>query len=136
MTSDEPGEVDGAALWSGRLADHENALGLRIKIVEEIVAAGLQWTQSDDAFAIARHYLFHPQADALEFHRRRVKVFHAQLDRHLGGSMNFGWLEAMILYTDVYARRLLGVCRKAGCGENESDKNNLCNHSGHRHCSG
>src|SRR5215813_6116206 len=101
----------------GTLAHHKNTGGFRIKIVEEIVAAGLQWPQSDNALAISRHHFFHAQADALEFHRRRIHVFHAQLDRHFGRSMDLRRLKMMILHADAYARRLLRACRKASCAE-------------------
>src|ERR1700686_1705396 len=78
------------------LRHDKTAPGLRMKIVEEIVAAGLQRAQVDDAPAARGDHLLDPQADALELDRRRIEIADAEHDRPVGRGVNLRRFEAMI----------------------------------------
>ena len=49
------------------------------------------------ALAVCDDDFLHPQAHALEFHRRRIEILHAQNNRHIGRSLHFRRLKAMVL---------------------------------------
>ena len=46
-----------------------------MEIVEELVAAGRQRPDADDAIAGGRYYLLHAQRTAFEFHGRAIEIF-------------------------------------------------------------
>src|SRR4029077_11655639 len=117
------------------LAHHEDAGGFLMEIVKKVITPRLQWAQPDNSFAVSGHDLLHTQTHALELHGRRIEIFYAQLDRHLGRGVDFGGLKAVILHTNAHTRRLLRTCGKAGCGEDERSGNIFDDVCGHRHSS-
>jgi hypothetical protein len=68
-----------------------------MEIVEELVAAGCQRPDIDDAFTAGRDDLFHAQRSALEFHWRGVEILHSDADRAIGGRGYLARLKAMVL---------------------------------------
>src|SRR5439155_22761024 len=96
------------------LSHNQDTAGLLVKIVEEVIAPGLQWPQPDNSFAVSGHDFLHAQAHALELHRRRIEIFNVQLDWPFGRSLDFRRLETMVLHADGHTCRLLRTYRNAG----------------------
>lgn len=68
-----------------------------MKIIEEIVPAGLLRTHAEDGLLAGRHDFLEMQIAALEFRRNGIQIGNVNLDRASGRRMQFGGFEFTIL---------------------------------------
>src|SRR5271154_582273 len=98
------------ANMSALLFDDQVAAGLRVKIVEELIAARIERADEHCYFLTGSHNLFAVKLVALKFRGGRVLVAHNQLDLDPRGDLNLAWHELVVLQRD----RETGIVSEGG----------------------
>ncbi len=91
---------------------NQEALSLVVKVVEEIIAARIEWSHIDDALAAHGNDFLEMQIAAFEFGNDRIEVLNAYGDGLTGWRMQLRRLEPVILDRD----RQRGGVSRAGAG--------------------
>ena len=80
-----------------------------MKIIKEVITAGLLWSHVNDAVISRRNDLLKMQIATFKFRNDRIEILDVNGDRPAGRGVKLGWFEFMVLHRERQGDRIVGA---------------------------